>query len=148
MKGGYLVTDSKRIIPKDEFINRVLEDQYKRKTAKPKKVRTAMPFKEEIFIDVGRIIKELYSDAVINKDKELIVTTDIGKYHVKVVEKRNKVNVEDKTIKKEVFKYDVYCALLKYYQETEKKEVFFSKEGVIIQRGEADYAIKIIKKKN
>lgn len=142
------MSDFFNTMSKEDFISRFLEDQEKRKIQKAKKkVRTAMPFKEEIFIDVARMIKEIRSEAVVNKDKELIVTTGIGKFHVKVVEKRTKVAFVEQEIKKEVFKSDVYNAILQYYQDTEKKQVFFSKEGIVIQRGEADYVIKIVKKK-
>lgn len=142
------MSDLVNVLSKEEFISRFQEDQDKRKVERSKKkVRTAMPFKEEIFIDVFRIIKEIYPGSVMNKDKELIVSTDIGKFHIKVVEKRVKVPFVEKEVKKEVFKSDVYNGILEYFQNTEKKKVFFSKEGVVIQRGEADYVIKIVKKK-
>jgi len=136
------------ILAKEEFVHKFMEDQAKRQEAKTKKkVKTAMPFKEEIYNDVNRVVKTKFKEAVTTKDKELVVTTDIGKFSIKVVEKRVRVPLEDQEIKKEAFKSDVYESLLKYYKDTEKREVFFSKEGVVIRRGEADYTIKITKKK-
>jgi len=136
------------ILTKEEFVAKFMEDQEKRKAAKSKKkIRTAMPFKEEIYFDIDRMIKERFPSAVTTKDKELIAKTDIGKFHIKVVEKRTKVSEDEREIKREPFKSEIYEALLQYYSDTEKRKVFFSKEGVVIQRGEADYTIKIVKKK-
>ena len=51
-----------------------------RRLNQKKKIRTAMPFKEEIYFDIDRMIKERFPSAVTTKDKELIAKTDIGNF--------------------------------------------------------------------
>ncbi len=137
------------VLTKEEFCDKFLIDQAKRKGKQRrdnKIVKTGMPFKEEIYIDVSQIIKKLFPEAVLNKEKELKVSFLNNVYHVKVVEKRSKVVAEEKAVKKEPFKGDVYLALIDYYKSTQQKEPFFSNEGVVISHNN-DYTVKITKKK-
>ncbi len=140
-----------KILSKDEFREKFLDDIERRKHLQAKKkrdkkkVKIGMPFKEEVYIDTADIIKKLYPDAIVTKDKELIIKSEEGLFHLKVTEKKKKIE-EETSLKNEKFKTPVYEAILKYYNDTERQRAFFSKEGVVIRKG-TDFTVKITKKK-
>lgn len=140
-----------RILEKEEFVQRLLADQKKRKDGvkrKKKIVKINIPFKEEVYVDSKRIFKENFQEIDFSLDRELKIILSNQIFSLKVTQKRESVGEDkEKTLIVKDLRTTLYSLLLKYYKETEIKKVFFYSEGLVIQKGEADYVIKITQKK-
>ena len=108
-------------LSKEEFRERLLADQEKRKEAKKRKkiVKVGLPFKQEAYVDVVQLLKENYPDAEIQKGKEIIVEQGGQKHSIKIVEKRGKVDTEEKEINEDELMGQFYKMILQYYSDTE-----------------------------
>jgi hypothetical protein len=85
-----------RIVDKEEFIERFLFDQSNRKKATPSKKRKAsiLPFKEETYLDIINLLREMYGDDIeVKKSNDVNIKYGNDVFNIKVIAKRNRVAV-------------------------------------------------------
>jgi hypothetical protein len=85
-----------RIVDKEEFIERFLFDQSNRKKAIPSKKRKAsiLPFKEETYLDIINLLREMYGDDIeVKKNNDVNIKYGDDIFNIKVIAKRNRVAV-------------------------------------------------------
>jgi len=85
-----------RIVDKEEFIERFLFDQSNRKKAIPSKKRktSILPFKEETYLDIINLLREMYGDDIeVKKNNDVNIKYGDDIFNIKVIAKRNRVAV-------------------------------------------------------
>ena len=85
-----------RIVDKEEFIERFMFDQSNRKKATPSKRRKAsiLPFKEETYLDIINLLREMYGDDIeIQKGSDVNIKHQKDIFNIKIIAKRNRVAI-------------------------------------------------------
>jgi hypothetical protein len=77
---------------KEEFRNKFLQDQDRKKRTKRKK--SILPFKEETYLDLINLFREKWgNDIEVEKKKEVILKYKWETFNIKIITKRNRVNL-------------------------------------------------------
>jgi short-subunit dehydrogenase involved in D-alanine esterification of teichoic acids len=78
-----------RILSKEEFREKMLLAQKKRKKQKFKK--SILPFKEETALDIINLLRNNYPNINIIKNNDIIIKIDNDSFKIKIIAKRKRV---------------------------------------------------------